>query len=399
MNKSLFVPSLFCFSIALFVACSKNNGQQESYPNIQATFGANINLNELANYSAQPRPAYITKDNSGANPITNSKATLGRVLFYDKSLSIDNTVSCGSCHQQQFAFGDPVVPSKGVEGGTTGRHSMRLINTRFSEELKFFWNERASSLELQTTQPIQDHAEMGFSGQNGRPTLNTLLNKLENLGYYQELFQFVYGDKLITETRLQECLSQFIRSIQSFDSKFDAERTLVQNDGAPFPNFTQLENQGKQLFLTRPQFGQGGIRTGGGAGCAGCHRPPEFDIDPNSRNNGITATIARNVQDFNNTRSPSLRDLTNKTGAVNTPMMHNGGISNLRNVILHYNSIIASTENNNLDPRLAAGTGPGGVGQQLQLTDQEINAMVAFLQTLSGSNVYTDKKWSNPFLK
>jgi cytochrome c peroxidase len=395
MNKSLLYSFIFCFLITLFAACSKDNDAKDAYPNIQATFGSNINLNELANYAAQPRPAYITKDNSGANPVTNSKATLGRVLFYDKSLSIDNTVACASCHQQEFAFGDPVVPSKGVEGGATGRHSMRLINTRFGNELKFFWDERAPSLELQTTQPIQDHAEMGFSGQEGRPNFNTLLTKLQNIGYYQELFQFVYGDKLITEVRLQECLSQFIRSIQSFDSKFDAGRSLVQNDGAPFPNFTQQENQGKQLFLIPPQFGQGNFRIGGGAGCAGCHRPPEFDIDPNSRNNNKTAKIDGSVQDFSNTRSPSIRDLTKTSGIVNTPMMHDGSIKSLRNVILHYNTIVIRPGNNNLDPRLA----PGGVGQQLQLTDQEIDALVVFLQTLSGNNVYTDKKWSNPFLK
>lgn len=395
MKISLKFTSILCLAVALFAACSKYNESKVSYPNIESTFGANINLHQLANYAAQARPAYITKDNSGANPITNSKATLGRVLFYDKSLSIDNTISCASCHQQQFAFGDPISPSKGVQGGTTSRHSMRLVNTRFSNELKFFWDERAASLELQTTQPIQDHAELGFSGQNGRPNFSTLLSKLENIGYYQELFQFVYGDKRITETRLQECISQFIRSIQSFDSKYDTGRSLVPNDGPPFPNFTQQENQGKQLFLAPPQLGQGGIRIDGGAGCAGCHRPPEFDIDPNSRNNNKTATIGGGVQDFSNTRSPSIRDLTNNRGVVNTPMMHDGSSTSLRNVIIHYNSIVIRTGNNNLDPRLA----PGGVGQRLQLTEQEINAMVAFLQTLSGTNVYSDKKWSNPFLR
>lgn len=393
MRKPVLYTFIFCLTAAVFAACSKDKASNETYPNVQATFGAKINLDALDNYSAQPRPAYIIKDNSGANPITDAKATLGRVLFYDKSLSIDNTVSCASCHKQQFAFGDPVVPSKGVEGGSTDRHSMRLVNARFASETRFFWNERAVSLESQTTQPIQDHAEMGFSGRNGRPNLNTLLSKLQAIGYYQELFQFVYGDRLITETRLQECLSQFIRSIQSFDSKFDAGRALAPNDGVPFPNFTPQENQGKQLFLAPPQFGPGGIRLGGGAGCVSCHRAPEFDIDPNSRNNGITAAIAGVVQDLTNTRSPSIRDLTNSAGAVNTPMMHNGGIASLRNLILHYNAINIRTGNTNLDPRLA----PGGVGQQLRLTDQEIDALVAFLQTLSGKNVYTDKKWSDPF--
>ncbi len=388
--------SVFSF-ITLFSACSKekDTGASVTYPAITETFGNNINPDQLDNYSAQVRPGYIMKDNSGANPITNAKATLGRVLFYDKNLSIDNTVACASCHQQSFAFGDPAVASKGVQGGITTRHSMRLINTRFAMESKFFWDERAASLEQQTTQPIRDHAEMGFSGQSGRPAFNTVLLKLQNLKYYQELFQFVYGDQQITETRLQESLSQFIRSIQSFDSKFDAGRMVSPNEGAPFPNFTPQENQGKQLFLQPPNFNGNGLRITGGAGCAGCHRPPEFDIDPNSRNNGITGTIAGSTKDFSNTRSPSLRDLTNNTGTVNGPMMHQGGFTTLRSVLLHYNNIIRDPENNNLDPRLT----PGGNPQQLQLTENEINALVAFLQTLSGNNVYTDKKWSDPFIK
>jgi cytochrome c peroxidase len=369
-TPQMVVTALFS-GIIFIVACSK---QQEeiavvTYPAVKETFGANIDLSQLANYAAQSRPAYIMKDNSGANPITNAKATLGRVLFYDKNLSIDNSIACASCHQQQFAFSDPLVASKGVAGGATARHSMRLINTRFGNELRFFWNERAASLEQQTTQPIQDHAEMGFSGQSGRPGLSELLDKLQNINYYKELFQFVYRDQQVTETRLQECLAQFVRSIQSFDSKFDAGRSQAPNDGAPFQNFTPEENQGKQLFLQPPNFNVAGERIAGGVGCAGCHRPPEFDIDPNSRNNGITATITGNVKDFGNTRSPSLRDLTNNTGTVNSPMMHHGGNATLRSVILHYNNIIIDPENNNLDNRLR----PGGVGQQLQLTDPEIN--------------------------
>ncbi|MBU6158811.1 MAG: cytochrome-c peroxidase [Bacteroidetes bacterium] len=387
---------IFIFFL-IWSSCSKDKDESLtiSYPAVQETFGANINLSELQNYAAQSRPGYIMKDNSGANPITDAKATLGRVLFYDKNLSINNTISCASCHQQQFAFSDPLIASKGVEGETTGRHSMRLINTRFGNELKFFWNERAASLEHQTTQPIQDHAEMGFSGQNGRPGLSILLGKLQNINYYKELFQFVYMDQQVTESRLQECLAQFVRSIQSFDSRFDTARMQAPNDGAHFQKFSSLENQGKQLFLQPPNFNGNGQRISGGAGCAGCHRPPEFDIDPNSRNNGIVGSISGNLKDLGNTRSPSLRDLTNNSGTVNSPMMHHGGNTTLRSVILHYNNIIRDPENNNLDPRLT----PGGVVQQLQLTDTEIDALITFLQTLSGNKVYTDKKWSDPFLK
>ena len=196
-------------------------------------------------------------------------------LFYDKKLSANNTISCASCHKQQFAFGDTAVQSLGLTGGLTGRHSMRLINTRFSTEVKFFWDERASSLEDQTSRPIQDHVEMGFSGTLGDPDIDSLVRKLNDIGYYNRLFEFVYGDTVITEGRIQNALAQFIRSIQSFDSRYDAGRAMVANDGANFPNFSTLENLGKSLFLAPPPTG---------AGCQGCHRAPEFDIHPNSRN-------------------------------------------------------------------------------------------------------------------
>ncbi|MGB0167037.1 MAG: cytochrome-c peroxidase [Luteibaculum sp.] len=205
---------------------------------IPDAFGGDIDLDNLPNYGNQSKPAYILKDNSDTNAIDDAKATIGRVFFYDKRLSIDNSISCGSCHQQAFGFSDTARVSTGVNG-TTARHSMRLINARFGAERKFFWDERATSLEDQTTHPIKDQVEMGFS----EATFNQLLSKLEKLGYYQELFYHVYGDIEITEERMQECLAMFIRSIQSFDSKYDQGRAGVANDQAPFPNFSEMEEE------------------------------------------------------------------------------------------------------------------------------------------------------------
>lgn len=382
--------------IIISTGCRKNDvptGIMVSFDAVKAAFGSNINLNNLANFSTQVKPLYITKDNFGRNSLSDSKATLGRVLFYDKSLSINNTISCSSCHKQEFAFGDSALVSRGVLGGITQRHSMRLVNARFAIESKFFWNERAASLEQQTTQPIRDHAEMGFSGIEGRPGMNELLVKLTGIGYYNELFKFVYNDQNITETRLQECLAHFVRSIQSFDSKYDAGRAQVANDNQNFPNFTAAENLGKNLFISPPVFDGNSSRIAGGAGCNGCHNAPEFDIDPNSRNNGITGIINNpNGKDLVNTRSPSLRDVTRAGGNVNGPLMHTG-IPNLRAVINHYQNINAG-QNVNLDPRLA----PNGIGQKLNLTPNESNAIIAFLETLSGTKLYNDQKWSNPFL-
>lgn len=394
MKKTVAVLVLLLIASLFFYSCKKDdNSVVNPYAAIETQFGGQINPNQLFNYAGQTIPSYITRDNTGGNVITNPKATLGRVLFYDKNLSIDNSVSCASCHKQEFAFGDTALVSSGVENGVTVRHSMRLVNSRFSQESKFFWNERAASLEVQTTMPIQDHAEMGFSGQNGRPGLSTLLTKLQAIDYYNELFQFVYGDITVTEPRLQECLSQFIRSIQSFDTKFDAGRALAPNDQVNFFNFTAQENQGKNLFLTPPVFDATGNRTGGGLGCNGCHRAPEFDIDPNTRNNGIVGIINNTGLDLNNTKAPSLRNLARNDGSLNGPMMHTGIIKTLQAAIGHYGAINVAPGNNNLDPRLL----PNGNPQRLNLNAQEVNATIAFLKTLSGSNVYTDAKWSNPF--
>ena len=201
-----------------------------------------IDLVNPANYATQPIPNYINRDNTpGNNPITDLGATLGRVLFYDKRLSRNDTISCASCHQQERAFSDLSVASTGV-AGTTGRHSMRLVNARFSAEEHFFWDERAPTLEAQTTQPIQDHVEMGFSGTDGDPGFSDLVDKLEVIELYQVLFKGVYGDATITEARIQSAIAQFVRSIQSFDSRYDEGRAAVGADGPPFPNFTASEN-------------------------------------------------------------------------------------------------------------------------------------------------------------
>ncbi|MDA7882427.1 cytochrome-c peroxidase, partial [Akkermansiaceae bacterium] len=263
-----------------------------------------LDLTKLANYANQPVPSYVTRDNTPPdNSITDAGATLGRVLFYDVRLSRNNTVSCSSCHDQSHAFSDPDLASSGV-AGTTGRHSMRLINTRFAQEKRFFWDERAPTLEHQATQPIQDHVEMGFSGTGGDPDFAALTVKLSAIPEYRVLFSMVFGDASITEERVQKSIAQFVRSIQSFDSKYDAGRAVA-TDEVNFPNFTAQENAGKLQFMRSPEQG--------GAGCAACHIPPTFDVDPASGNNGVVGKIGGG-QDLTNTRAPSLRDLLGPGG-------------------------------------------------------------------------------------
>ncbi len=380
------MSKIFAFAaLALLASCSSND---------ELTGGTTNNSDPLAgltlpsspyNYSNQTIPGYITKDNTPiGQSIDDNVATLGRVLFYDTNLSVNNSISCASCHQQSVAFSDEDVQSSGLTGGFTGRHAMRLINGRFSNESRFFWDERAVSLEDQVTQPIRDHVEMGFSGSDGDPNFEDLITRLNGLSYYPVLFNYAFDSYEINEVKIQRALAQFVRSIQSFDSKYDVGRATAINDQVPFSNFSAQENLGKLLFLNPPDMN--------GAGCAGCHAPPEFSIDPQSLNNGVISLAGNAIgSDLTNTRAPSLRDVTNGQGTVNGPLMHNGAFTDLLQVVNHYNSI---TVNPNIDNRLR---GPNNLGQQLNLTEAEKLALVAFLNTLSGSNVYSDVKWSNPF--
>jgi len=120
-----------------------------------------VDMNNLFNYADQTIPTYIKKDNmSSSNKITDEGATLGRVLFYDKKLSTNNSVACSSCHKQQYAFSDRVELCEGVNGQTL-RHPMRIVNIRFAEDSTFRWDKSASSLTNQMLMPIKDFIEMG----------------------------------------------------------------------------------------------------------------------------------------------------------------------------------------------------------------------------------------------
>ena len=342
---------------------------------------ATVDLDNLFNYANQDIPDYITNDNTEDNPINDRAATLGRVLFYDKNLSSDGTIACASCHKQAHAFSDPSVQSTGVNG-LTGRHTMRLVNPRFSREKHFFWDERAESLESLTTQPIQDHIEMGYSGTSGDPNFGDLLNHLESIDYYNPLFEFAFGDANITESRMQLALAQFIRSIQSFDSRFDEGLTQVNHIGELFPNFTAQENRGKELFVNS-------------VGCVNCHIPPEFSITLHSKNNGVITVAGMPGEiDLTITHPPSLRDLVNPNGSLNSPLMHDGSFTSLLDVVNHYNNIPNNPVNTNLDGRLKDFN---GIPQQLNLAENQKQELVAFLKTLTGSDIYTNEKWSDPF--
>jgi cytochrome c peroxidase len=311
-------------------------------------------------------------DNTPAdNPVTDHGATLGRVLFHDTRLSANNTVSCASCHVQKNAFVDPNRSSKGFAGERTDRHAMSLVNLRYSLRGRFFWDERASSLEEAVLVPIQSKTEMGQD-------LTRLVKVLARDEQYTALFKKAFGEGKVTQERIGKALAQFLRSMVSCRSKYDdglAKVTSVRDD---FPNFTRQENRGKALFVNN---------------CAICHLPGQdahFSMIAPS-NNGLDADhvntdggvgdITLQGRQIGLFKSPSLRNVERTA-----PYMHDGRFDTLDKVIDHYSKGVKSHPN--LDPRRM---------RRLNFTDSEKAALVAFLKTLTDQKFLTDPKFSDPF--
>jgi cytochrome c peroxidase len=321
----------------------------------------------------------LQQDNTPAeNPTTDSGAALGRVLFYDKRLSFNQKISCSSCHQQENGFSDPKKFSVGFEGGLTGRNSMGLSNARYYQRRHFFWDERVATLENQVLQPIQNAIEMGM-------TLPLLRARLAAESYYTNLFANAFGSVEVTDQRISRALAQFVRSIISTQSKFDA--------GIPvrFSNFTAEENLGRQIFN-----GQVGRAT-----CVACHGTDNFVPGPNINNNGLEnpyidkglGGVTGLAQDEGKFKVPSLRNIE-----LTAPYMHDGRFATLEHVVEFYNSGIVNHPN--LSPPLRVPSPPGmppGPPLRLNLTAAEKAALVAFLKTLTDPNLATNPKYTDPF--
>jgi cytochrome c peroxidase len=372
-------------AVLILLACSKNQGSATIPPVDPVTTYLNLPSTPY-NYSNPALPAFLQAPNiqgqintPATNPITDWGATLGRVLFYDKNLSFNKTISCASCHKQAFAFSDPAVKSSGFNGGLTNRHSMTLMNAKYYPNGRYFWDQRAATLEVQVLTPIQDAVEMGMN-------LTDLENRLKILPYYPTLFTKAFGDNNITSNRISLALAQFVRSIVSYQSKFDAGRaTFAGPPPAPetaFPNFTAQENRGKEIF-----FGPIG-------GCAPCHGSETFTA-PQEKNNGLDLTTTD--RGFGAVSNLMQNDATFKVGSLKNieltaPYMHDGRFATLEQVVEHYSSGVQNHPN--LSPQLKL---PNGQPRLANFTPQDKAALVAFLKTLTDTNILTDVKYSDPF--
>lgn len=362
------------------------------------SFEGVLNLEKkLFNYANIPIPDFFN-DSDGSlvfqnntpenNPITDAGATLGRVLFYDKKLSKNQTISCASCHQQDKGFSDPDRFSVGFNRESTKRHSMTLINSRWYESGAFFWDERASSLEEQVLMPIEDHVEMGLS-------LTELVTRLDSIEYYKPLFTKAFGTKEVSPDRIAKALSQFIRSIIALDSRFvkavtDADIDEVSPDQMrKLSMLTDQENEGLDIFYNY-------------ATCGYCHMGPAM-VSDSLKNNGLEleykdkgkAKWTKNAKDNAFFKAPSLANIE-----LSAPYMHDGRFQTLEEVVDHYNDGVKAHPHLNFRLTEEDRDGVlGGTPLKLELSQKQKEALIAFLKTFTDDNLSHAEKYSDPFLK
>ena len=302
------------------------------------------------------------------NPLTEEGVELGRRLFHDPQLSINNQQSCASCHPAATGFTDAKQYSLGAEGQVGTRNSMPLFNLAWKSS--FFWDGRAPSLRQQVLEPIENPIEM-------HETLTNVVAKLRTRPDYRKDFARAFGSPDITADRIARGLEQFLLTQVSHNSKFD--RSL-----AGEAELSAEEKRGFELFHTeydprREQFG---------ADCFHCHGGPLFQSQ-GFANNGLDTSfsdlgrflVTKRDGDKGRFSAPSLRNI-----ALTAPYMHDGRFSTLEEVIGHYSTGVKPSPT--LDPNLAKHP-DGGV----PLSAEDKRALVAFLKAL------TDERFALPRAK
>lgn len=310
------------------------------------------------------------------NPLTVDGVELGRHLFYEKILSRDSSLSCGSCHIQTYAFSDPKKFSVGVDGKIGTRNSMSLSNLLFQKE--FFWDGRASSLEIQALDPIKNPLEMNLS-------IAEAVNRLNKSEKYPPLFEKAFGTREITSTLLANALAQFERTLVSQDSKFDKAK---RKEYAP----TALEKLGEDLFYNHPFPPE--IR---GGNCGDCHTgllQTQFLYHRNGLDSDFTFDAGRFdvtglPDDRGKFKTPTLRNIE-----LTAPYMHDGRFATLEEVLDHYNEHVDITRTD-ID-LLMQDTNNNPSKSFLALTDDEKKAIIAFLKTLTDENFINNKSFADP---
>jgi cytochrome c peroxidase len=300
------------------------------------------------------------------NPYMREKVALGKMLFFDPRLSSSGQIACASCHDPELAWADGRTRAFGHDRQTGKRNAMTIMNVAFADRL--FWDGRAKSLEDQSKFPIADPLEM-----NEEHVL--AVERINGIEAYRDHFETVFGTPEVTLENIQKAIATFERTIVSRSSPFDrfvkGKKMLLSDEAV----------KGMHLFRTK-------------AGCINCHNTPYFS-DNQFHNDGQTLFGSKNedlglfhvtgdTTDVGKFRTPTLREVT-RTG----PWMHHGHFPTLLDVVQYYNlgnpapiqKKHVGTERDALIPEVSP------MLKRLDMDDEELDALLAFLETLSTRTV------------
>lgn len=298
------------------------------------------------------------------NPLTEQGVKLGRMLFYEKLLSDDKSMSCASCHLQSNSFNDPNQFSQGTNGAFGERNAMSIVNSGWMTSM--FWDGRRNTMEEQAHDPVTNQIEM-------RNDWNTVVSRLQAHHMYPSMFFQAFGTEKIDSNLVTKAIAQFERTLISFNSPFD---TYFYGGDTTILNSSQ--KRGFDLF-----FGQ--------AECIHCHSGPLL-TDNMLRNNGLNVvltdlgrgSVTGNPLDNGKFKVPTLRNI-----AFSAPYMHDGRFSTLEQVVEFYNSGVQGSSPN-LDSEMAIYVGG------LNLTAQNKIDLVNFLKTFTDQQFLNNTKFSDP---
>ena len=383
----------FCTAIAFFSSCKKDGVDVTHlyYENKDyELISSKVNLpKEALDYDIK-FPNHAPFRGSTYN---RDMATLGRVLFYDTNLSSDRSISCASCHKQQIGFSDDVPFSKGVGSHHTNRNSLALgsvfnFQVYYGDPdfglVPFFWDNRAFDSQSQASQTLKNNKEMGMND-------DLIADRIREQSFYEPLIEKAFNKELdeVTSDEVVQAISIFINSMGSFNSKFDQAYdeflSHSNNDSddigtKEFALFTPIENQGKNIYV---------------AHCGSCHGEQHHTPDEIAANNGLATSysdngvgkLTYNVSEMGFFKVPTLRNIS-----LTAPYMHDGSISSLPEVIEHYSTGIVNHPN--LSEALKD---EDGNPRQFNFTQEEKEALLSFLNTLTDNDFITAERYADPF--
>jgi cytochrome c peroxidase len=354
---------IFLVCTLLLWACKKEN------PNVTSI--------EPTPYTVEIPPHFPQMSIPSDNPMTVEGIELGRKLFYDTRLSLDNSISCASCHTQETAFTDPKKFSVGVNGALGDRNSMAIINLGWQQF--FFWDGRSKTLEEQILQPVPNPVEMHQSW-------DKTISKLKEEKAYVEAFKFIFKTDNFNKSHVSKAIAQFLRTLISANSKFDVMYKVENNfslntdEKVIKDQITAQEWEGYDLFKSL-----------NGADCFHCHNGALMQVQKYS-NNGLDEVftdfgrekVTGNTADRGKFKIPTLRNI-----ALTAPYMHDGRFATLDEVIEHYSSGIHISPT--IDPMIEHAS-TGGV----QLNSAEKASLKAFLLTMTDFEFISNPKFSKP---